>query len=309
VHALSRTSRLPGSGRASQDAAPRPSTFVLPRFMRKPVRYAQRLFHGDVVVPRHFGPVSTVLFLAVTGAYGMVLGGHMPGAVKATTSAAGFAVDNVKVTGNTRTSEIDVLGALDLDGSTSLVGISARAAQKAITQIPWVESADVMKIYPDTLRVVIRERKPFAVWQQDGQLSIIEKDGHVIVPFSPDQGEGLPVVVGEGAQTAAADFVAEVGTRAAFASQIKDYVRVGDRRWNLELKNGVTIELPQREPGKALDRVIALDQANGLLSRDITTVDMRFDDRVVVRLTADAFARREADLKVRFGKPRPGRKT
>lgn len=307
MHALSRTSRLQG-GFASRDASLRTATFVLPRFMRKPVRHAQRLLNGDVVVPGWFGPASAALFLALTGIYGAAMGGHMPEIVKATTSASGFAVNNVKVTGNDRTSEIDVLGALDLDGSTSLVGISARGAQKAITELPWVESADVMKIYPDTLRVAIAERQPFAVWQHDGELSIIEKDGHVIVPFSPDQGRGLPVLVGDGADRTGAAFLAEMTKHPVIAGRIKDYVRVGDRRWNLELDNGVTIMLPEDEPLQALDRVAELDRASGLLSRDIASVDMRFADRLVVGLTADAFARRQAELKA-AGKSRPGRQT
>jgi len=308
VHALSRTSRLQGGGFASHGASRRAATFVLPRLMRKPVRLSQRLLNGDIIVPAWFGPASAALFLALTGIYGAAMGGHMPEIVKATTSASGFAVNNVKVTGNDRTSEIDVLGALDLDGSTSLVGISARAAQKAITELPWVENADVMKIYPDTLRVVIGERQPFAVWQHDAELSIIEKDGHVIVPFSPDQGRGLPVLVGDGADKAGAAFLAEMAKRPAMAARVKDYVRVGDRRWNLELDNGVTVMLPEDHPLEALDRMAELDKASGLLSRDIASVDMRFGDRLVVRLTAEAFARRQADLKA-AGKSRPGRQT
>lgn len=299
MHALNgRTSHFRDAGRAPRDAAARQGAFVLPRFLRKPARYAQHLLHGDVVVPRHAGLISTAVFFGLTGLYGAWVGGHMPATIKTTTTAIGLGVNNVKVTGNVRTSDIDVLGALGLDGSTSLVGISAKAAQKAIASLPWVASADVLKIYPDTLSVVIHERKPFAVWQHDGRLSVIDSKGRIIVPFQTGSVDSkLPVVVGQGAATSAAAFVADVRSRPALADRVKDFIRVGDRRWDLELKNGVTVKLPQDGADHAMDEVIALDGRNGLLSRDITTVDMRLDDRVVVRLTQDALERRNADMK------------
>lgn len=308
MHALSgRADRYTRADRASRDAAGR-GAYVLPRLLRKPVRYLQRLFHGDVVVPRYAGLASTAVFFGLTGLYGAYLGGHIPDTIKATTSAAGFGIDNVKISGNERTSEIDVLGALNLDGSTSLVGIGAQAAQAAIDSLPWVASSDVLKIYPDTLRIVVRERKPFAIWQHGGELSIIDRDGRTIVPFSGGAaGDGLPMVVGDGAATTAASFIADLGSHPAIADHVKAYIRVGDRRWNLELDNGVTIMLPEEGFDRAIDQVVAFDRRDGLLSRDISVVDMRFLDRVVVRLTPEAAARRDADLKALKTRSRTGR--
>ena len=175
-------------------------------------------------------------------------------------------MNNVKVTGNVRTSDIDVLGALGLDGSTSLVGISAKAAQKAIASLPWVAGADVLKIYPDTLSVVIHERKPFAVWQHDGQLSVIDSKGRIIVPFQTGSVDSkLPVVVGQGAATIGGGVRRRRAVASGIADRVKDYIRVGDRRWDLELKNGVTVKLPQDGADHAMDEVLALDGRNGLL--------------------------------------------
>jgi cell division protein FtsQ len=95
-----------------------------------------------------------------------------------------------------------------------------------------------------------------------------------------------------------------VRSRPALAGRVKDYVRVGDRRWDLELKNGVTVKLPEDGADRAMNEVVALDSRNGLLSRDITTVDMRLKDRVVVRLTPDALDRREAEMKALLRKRR-----
>ena len=82
-------------------------------------------------------------------------------------------------------------------------------------------------------------------------------------------------------------------------ARVKAYVRVGDRRWDLRLENGLSVLLPEDQPVEALAEVARMDRENGLLSRDIVSVDMRLSDRMVVKLTPDALVRRNAALEER----------
>lgn len=273
--------------------------FVLPRFLRKPFRVAVRLFQGNVTIPRHFGTIGMLTFLSATGAYGMVLGGHSEDVVKATASTLGFAIEQVKVAGNLETSDIDVLGQLDLDGETSLVGLNADAARKAITELPWVESAEVRKIYPGTVLVSMQERKAYAIWQNGKDLSLIDEDGDAIVPFRPGRYGSLPLVVGEGAEKRVKGFIADVSGYPGIAGKVRAYIRVADRRWDLLFENGVRVMLPENEPEKALAQIEKLDRDKHLLSRDIAAVDMRLEDRVTVQLTASGMESRDKVLKDR----------
>ncbi|MBC8717106.1 cell division protein FtsQ/DivIB [Ochrobactrum sp. Marseille-Q0166] len=272
------------------------AAFVLPRFLRKPFRFAVRLFQGNINVPRYAGTIGMLGFLGATGVYGMVLGGHSENMVKATASTLGFAIEDVKVVGNNETSDIDILGQLELDGETSLVGLSAEAARQAIGKLPWVESVEVRKVYPGTLLVSLQERKAFAVWQNGQELSLIDSAGDTIVPFRPGRYNALPLVVGEGAEKRVKGFVDEVAAYPALAGKVRAYIRVADRRWDILLENGVRIMLPENDPMKALAEVEHLDSEKHLLSRDITAVDMRLDDRVTVQLTASGMEQREKFL-------------
>jgi len=272
------------------------AAFVLPRFLRKPFRFAVRLFQGNINVPRYAGTIGMLGFLGATGVYGMVLGGHSENMVKATASTLGFAIEDVKVVGNNETSDIDILGQLELDGETSLVGLSAEAARQAIAKLPWVESAEVRKVYPGTLLVSLEERKAFAVWQNGQELSLIDSAGDTIVPFRPGRYNALPLVVGEGAEKRVKGFVDEVAAYPALAGKVRAYIRVADRRWDILLENGVRIMLPESDPMKALAEVEKMDSEKNLLSRDIAAVDMRLDDRVTVQLTASGMEQREKFL-------------
>lgn len=272
------------------------AAFVLPRFLRKPFRFAVRMFQGNINVPRYAGTIGMLGFLGATGIYGMVLGGHSENMIKATASTFGFAIEDVKVVGNNETSDIDILGQLELDGETSLVGLSAEQARQAIAKLPWVESAEVRKVYPGTLLVSLEERKAFAVWQNGQELSLIDSAGDTIVPFRAGRYNALPLVVGEGAEKRVKGFVDEVAAYPGLAGKVRAYIRVADRRWDILLENGVRIMLPEDEPMKALAEVERLDSENQLLSRDIASVDLRLDDRVTVQLTASGMEQRQKFL-------------
>ena len=294
-----------GSGahlRRHRSFAPGGFGFVLPRWLRKPARFAGRLTSGDVEAPRFSAVVLSAALIGSFSLYGAILGGHISPLVQAVTARTGFAIDEIRVSGNQQTSEIDIFDRVGLDGWTSLVGFDPEAARERIVSLPWVEAAAVRKVYPSTLEVKVVERVPFAIWQQGSRLSLIEESGAVISPMSGSRHSQLPLVVGLGAGEHAARFLAEVAAYPELAAQVRGYIRVSDRRWDLRLENGVTVRLPERGSGAALRDLLALDKTYGLLSRDIEAVDMRFADRLAIKLSPGASEAREETMRARLGR-------
>ena len=283
--------------------------FVLPRWLRKPVRSLGRFAGGDVKPPRFAASMATVALFSLSGLYGAYVGGDLPAYARAVTARTGFAIDEVRVSGNRETSEIDILQELDLDGWTSLVGFDAEDARQRITQLPWIKVASVRKIYPDAIEVKVEEREPFAIWQRGTDLTVIEQSGAPITAFRGGRLAALPLVIGGGAPQAAADFVDKIKRYPELAAQVKAYIRIAERRWDVRLANGITVKLPETGDDLAIAELVKMDRENALLSRDITTVDLRLDDRLVVRLTPDAATRREAALKdqAKAAKKKPGK--
>lgn len=299
MFALRRAKRISGlRSRGGESFAPFPAEgFVLPRMLRRPVRSLGRLFKGETKSPRYAVSVMNAALLIATGLYGTYVGGHTPEVLQAITARTGFAVDQVKVIGNRETSEIDVLDRLQLDGWTSLVGMNADDARSRIAGLPWVSQVSVRKTYPDMIEVKLEERKPFAIWQQNRELNVIEASGNVIAPFRGGGLAKLPMVVGDGAEKAAAAFVAKVEEHPSLAQRARVYVRIAQRRWDVKFDDGVVVKLPEFGVEEALKRLDAMEHESGILSKDIAFLDMRLSDRVVVRLTAEAQERREAELK------------
>lgn len=272
---------------------------VLPRVLRRPARFMTALVDGRILIPRHLGGAAVLALFASTGLYGVFAGGHFNALMEATTSSTGFAVERVDVAGNQETSPIDVVQHLGLDGGTSVITMNVDAAREAIMLLPWVADAQVRKIYPDVVDVKLSERRAFAIWQHGRELSLIEQNGSVIAPFRNDKFSTLPLFVGLGADTHAAEFDRLLAGWPDLKSRVKASIRVADRRWDVRLDNGVTINLPENNAGAALAKLQKIQTEQALLERDIETVDLRLDDRITVGLTERATLRRDAAIEER----------
>jgi cell division protein FtsQ len=283
---------------------------VFPRFLRRPARTLSRVFTGEFEPPRYASAAMAGALFAATAAYGVAIGGHTPSILSAVTARTGFAVSDIRISGNRETSEIDILGQLDLSGFTSLIGLDADQVRASVVALPWVESARVRKVYPDALEISIEEHDPFAIWQHEDQLSVVQASGQVIAPFANGRNASLPLVVGSGAPQQAAEFVKTVSRFPALSQRVTAYTLVAARRWDLRLDNGVTVMLPELDATAAMADIVSLDREQSLLSRGVVSIDMRLADRVGVRLADEEAEMFRASMREKLGiSKRPGQRT
>jgi cell division protein FtsQ len=236
-------------------------------------------------------PAAAVLgggaWLAASGA-GARLGDEARAAAIGLSADAGLRLAEVYVEGRGWTRREDVLDALGVAVGDPILGIDPHAAREALASIPWVRAAEVERRLPDTLWVRLVERRPMALWQVDGRMSLIDDEGRVVTDRELHRFRELPLVVGAGADRHAKDLLVLLSAHPEIAARTAAAVRVGERRWDLRLRNGVTVRLPQAGTEAAMARLAAAEAAEPFLHRDIVAVDLRRDDRLVVQLTADA---------------------
>ncbi len=272
------------------------------RWLRVARRWLDRLIALDP--PRGLGASAAALLLLASTCYGVVRGGHSEAILAqvqdicdTAANAAGFRISEVALAGQHEVSRETVLALAGITGRSSLLFLDAAHARARLLADPWIADATVLKLYPGRLHIAIRERKPFALWQKDGTVSLIAADGTVLEPFVPPGFRNLPLLVGKGAAHVGFGFLNIVMRYPDIARRVEASVLVADRRWNLHLDNGVEVLLPEATPAQALATLAALDRENKLLSRDIVNVDLRLSDRVTVRLSDAAAAAREEAIK------------
>jgi cell division protein FtsQ len=268
-------------------------------------RYLRRWLgpSGEWRLPRGTGIAAASAFLLASLAFGSVRGGHWPEVMAelldlrdAAANAVGFRITSIAMTGEHQLSREEVLASAGITDRTSLLFLDAAEARAKLKANPWIADAAVLKLYPDRLNITVTERDAFALWQLDGKITVISADGAVVDSTVPPQFAKLPLVVGVGAAAKAKDLMALLDRYPLVRQQMRAAVLVAERRWNIVLKNGVDIRLPQTDAEQALDTLVELDRDKKLLSRDIAVVDLRLPDRVTVRLSDDAAAARQDAL-------------
>jgi cell division protein FtsQ len=251
-------------------------------------------------VPHRAGVAATVLLLLASAGFGIVKGGHVAelssalgDTRNAIANSAGFRITAVAINGRRQLSQDEILAIGGVNGRSSLLFLDAAAVREALKANPWISDATVLKLYPGRLEIDIVERSAFALWQQEGRVSVIADDGAVLEPYLSRHFLWLPLVVGKGAETHARDFLALLSRYPQVHDVTKAAIYVGERRWNLRLKDGLDVRLPEHDVGNALAELSRLDKEEKLFSRDIVAVDMRLPDRLVVQLSDDAAKARE----------------
>lgn len=261
--------------------------------------------------------VATFGFIVVATVYGLSEGGYFNRSAqfaskKASTLIvrAGFAVDRVTIEGQVRTKDNEIVHALGLDEDTSTLGFNTTSARERLEKLPLVRRAQVMRLLPSQLHVVLEERVPYAIWQHNNALRLVDQDGTVIDTLNERGTLKLPLVVGEGAAEHARELLDELALWPQVGKKVEAAIRVADRRWNLKLANGLEIRLPEDGTAKAIKKVAELDKTHKILSGDAVSVDLRLADRVTIRLGDGSASRRESAFATPARKPRrPGQDT
>jgi cell division protein FtsQ len=150
----------------------------------------------------------------------------------------------------------------------------------------WVKDARVSRRLPDTLVIDVVERKPAALWQNQGQLALIDGEGVVLDRVPVDRMPDLPLLIGPGANGQEQQLTRLMASVPTLKPQLASATWVGGRRWDLNFQSGETVALPEGEQAgtAALVKFAHADKQSGLLGRGIVRFDLRVPGQMTVRL-------------------------
>jgi cell division protein FtsQ len=209
---------------------------------------------------------------------------------------AGFTVSGYQITGINHMNRalIDAVVTDELRRAAADVG-SARAPQALVNVgeirqrllgFGWVKDARVSHRLPDTLVIDIVERTPAALWQNQGQLALIDSEGVVLDRVPVDKMPDLPLLIGPGANGQEQQLEALMAAVPTLKPQLASATWIGGRRWDVNFQSGESVALPEGEEAAkaALMKFARLDKESGLLGRGIVRFDLRVPGKMIVRL-------------------------
>ncbi|HEX8901618.1 cell division protein FtsQ/DivIB [Vitreimonas sp.] len=279
-------------------AVPPPSMSSMPRLAQ--IKLSGGLAPDDVKVS------GKSLMLALTGAV-FFLGAGVAGAAwlgsslfdvreafaRAADGAAanvGFAIDEIEVSTIEGASAISPARAAEVralivpEGRQSILALNPADVKTRVESLDWVQGVRVRRLWPNDMLIEVERRQEYARWQEDGEISVIDANGERLLTERAADHAHLPLVVGQGAGPASPPMLAALESLPQVRAHLRALVRVGDRRWNVELTSGTTVALPEEHPEAALAQLEQLQTEHALLDRPLAQIDMRVPNRVAIRV-------------------------
>lgn len=216
--------------------------------------------------------------------------------------AAGFGINQVNVSGQHYASDSDIYDALDLTNVRTFAAFDSEAALKRIERIPWIDKAQITRVYPGTLDIVVRERTPAVVWTRGNETYLVDATGRILGPMPVASGWALPRVVGEGATDDVTLMLAALRQYPAIEKQYAYAERIAERRWRIVLKTGTVLELGADREIEGLQEIASSPAAAPALKGTAMIIDVRTPGRIAMR-PADGKSARTAALDPSGGAP------
>ncbi|OAN73637.1 cell division protein FtsQ [Sulfitobacter sp. EhC04] len=183
----------------------------------------------------------------------------------------------------------EIRTAVPIEFPLSSFDLDLGQVRSTIKSLNSVKNANVRIKPGGVLQVIVMPRVPVAIWRTAEGLTLVDDGGAPVGQIAnralrPD----LPLIAGEGAARHVPEALELIKTTEPIAGRVRGLVRMGARRWDVVLDRDQRIMLPEYDAIPALERVIALEGVQEVLSRDVSRVDMRLAQRPTVRLTQEA---------------------
>ncbi|MEM6780934.1 MAG: FtsQ-type POTRA domain-containing protein [Pseudomonadota bacterium] len=200
----------------------------------------------------------------------------------------GFTAENVLVEGRMYTDPDAIRAIVNIQKGDPLFALNPAEAKDMLEKLSWVKSAEVQRRLPDTLYIELEERQPLALWQRNKRVSLIDREGKILTEQKLKRFKDLVIVTGKAAETEAENLIKHLNAEPTIRARTEAAAFISERRWDVKLKDGKTIRLPEDDIGFALHRLAKLDEEEGILDRAILSIDLRQRDRISVQTSPNS---------------------
>lgn len=193
---------------------------------------------------------------------------------------------------------------LPLDFPISSFDLDLEAMRATVVSLDPVKAARLYVRQGNVLQVDVVERIPVVLWRNEQGLQLLDDEGFLVGPaFVRADWPELPLIVGDGADAYVTEALDLIAAAEPLSARLRGLVRMGERRWDVVLDREQRILLPETDAVQALERVIAMDQADDMLERDLMAVDLRLPQRPTLRMTDGAVQELHRIRAIEAGEP------
>ena len=194
------------------------------------------------------------------------------GTLDSMADATGLTVKAVSIEGLNPRGKADVLNALQseegiqLEQGLNMFRADPYLIKEKIDEVDSVGYVRVMRQWPNEIWILAENRTPIALWRMDGEWGVIDQLGVVMNSESAQDHADLPRIEGDAGDLAAPSLLAQFENYPEIGERVVASIRVGARRWDLHLKSGMEISMPEDVLfEQAANAIMELHETTGVL--------------------------------------------
>ena len=189
-----------------------------------------------------------------------------------------FKINEIKVYGLSKAENLKISNQLDFLKFHNLLFLDKITLDEIINSNDFVEKYFVFKKYPQTLEIKILKAKNIANIVKDNNIFFIGSNGKLIESKKPNK--DIPFAFGNFNNKNFLAFKKEIEKSKLEYNQIEKIFYFNSNRWDIKMKNGVLIKLPNLDIIKALNLASKFILENKFL--EISTIDLRIVNQVII---------------------------
>lgn len=213
------------------------------------------------------------------------------------TARAGFRLDTLYLEGRSRTSLDEINKAIAIKKGSPILQLSLQEIKNRLEAVGSISSAAVERELPNRLAIRIIEREPVALWQHQGKMVLVDDNGVAMPDVAVSAYRHLPLIVGKDAPSQVREVLALLQSSKELQGRFSAAVRISSRRWNVHLKDGTQVKLPEQDATKAWEALAKLQDKQQLLDRDVKVIDLRVAGRLFIKTSPEDVADESSSAK------------
>lgn len=200
----------------------------------------------------------------------------------------GLKIERVEIQGNkivpTNLILNKILSSLGDVSKESLILINLDKLEDDVTSIGWIEGVQIRRKFPDTLIIKVIERTPKLIWQSNRKIWLADTEGNLLTDKMDKKYIHLPVIIGQDPVKDIPEFYTIINSSEKLSKLVNGASKVGGRRWDVALSNGIKVKLPEEKPINAWMKLEEIQSNQTLFSKKINYIDMRIEGELVTGL-------------------------
>ena len=200
----------------------------------------------------------------------------------------GFIIKNIEITGIKHLNKKDVIKIVKSFNNTNIFSVNIKKIHKEISKNTWVEETSIQKVYPDTIKIFLKEKEPIAIWQNKYGNNLITKNGEIILEKKLKSFKNnLPIVIGKNAHKHISPILKILNVHKNFAKNIWSLTFVNERRWDIHFNQGLTIRLPSTKVKETWQKIVSINEKFNILNLGLIEIDLRNHNQILGKINID----------------------